>query len=200
MIFRPTPIAGAFVIAPERHSDLRGYFARTWCEQEFAAHGVRERVVQANVSHNLRRHTVRGMHLQVPPALEGKLVRCTSGAIYDVVVDLRPQSPTFLQSYGTELTPQNGEGLYVPPLCAHGFLTLADETDVSYLMTGAYDPACAVGFRWNDPAFAIRWPETQEVTIAGRDASYADFDAPAWSKRLADAYARSTAEQTGEPS
>ena len=184
MIFTPTPIDGAFVVAQQRNQDSRGYFTRTWCAQEFAEHGINVQMVQSSVSHNMRRHTVRGMHLQVPPGLEGKLVRCSQGAIYDAIVDLRPRSPTFMQQFGLELSAENGDALYVPPLCLHGFQTLRDETQVYYMMTGFYAPGCGEGFRWNDPAFGIAWPARTQITISERDASYADFDRSGWVERM----------------
>ena len=184
MIFSETAIPGAYIVEPQRHSDSRGYFVRQWCQREFAQSGLDLQIVQASSSFNLHRHTVRGMHLQVPPALEGKLIRCIGGAILDVIVDLRPDSRTFLQHVAVELTAENGRSLYVPPLCLHGFQTLADRTEVSYMMTGFYDAPRGRGFRWNDPAFGIRWPEPRNVHILQRDAEYEEFSAAAWTRSL----------------
>jgi dTDP-4-dehydrorhamnose 3,5-epimerase len=180
MILSETAIEGAYIVEPQRHADSRGYFVRHWCQREFAQAGLDIEIVQASASFNLHRHTVRGMHLQVAPALEGKLIRCVAGAIHDVIIDLRPTSRTFMQQVAVELTADNGRALYVPPVCLHGFQTLADRSEVSYMMTGFYDPQRGRGFRWNDPAFGIRWPEPRNVHILPRDAEYADFSAAAW--------------------
>jgi dTDP-4-dehydrorhamnose 3,5-epimerase len=185
MILSETAIPGAYIVEPQRHTDSRGYFVRHWCQREFAQAGLDVQLVQASSSFNLHRHTVRGMHMQVPPALEGKLIRCVAGAILDVIVDLRPDSRTFLQHVAVELTAENGRALYVPPVCLHGFQTLADRSEVSYMMTGFYDPQYGHGFRWNDPAFGIRWPEPRNVHILPRDAEYQDFSAAAWTRSLA---------------
>jgi dTDP-4-dehydrorhamnose 3,5-epimerase len=185
MILSETAIPGAYIVEPQRHTDSRGYFVRHWCQREFAQAGLDVQLVQASSSFNLHRHTVRGMHMQVPPALEGKLIRCVAGAILDVIVDLRPDSRTFLQHVAVELTAENGRALYVPPVCLHGFQTLADRSEVSYMMTGFYDPQYGRGFRWNDPAFGIRWPEPRNVHILPRDAEYQDFSAAAWTRSLA---------------
>jgi dTDP-4-dehydrorhamnose 3,5-epimerase len=180
MIFSETAIAGAYIVEPQRHADSRGYFVRHWCQREFAQAGLDIQIVQSSASFNLHRHTVRGMHLQVAPALEGKLIRCIAGAIHDVIIDLRPDSGTFMQQVAVELTAENGRALYVPPVCLHGFQTLVERTEVSYMMTGFYDAQRGRGFRWNDPAFGIRWPETRAITILPRDAEYPDFSAAAW--------------------
>jgi dTDP-4-dehydrorhamnose 3,5-epimerase len=185
MILSETAIEGAYIVEPQRHTDSRGYFVRHWCQREFAQAGLDVQMVQASSSFNLHRHTVRGMHLQTPPALEGKLIRCLSGAILDVIVDLRPDSRTFLQHVAVELTAENGRSLYVPPVCLHGFQTLVERSEVSYMMTGFYDPQHGHGFRWNDPAFGIRWPEPRNVHILPRDAGYEDFSAAAWQRSLA---------------
>jgi dTDP-4-dehydrorhamnose 3,5-epimerase len=185
MIFSETAIEGAYVVEPQRNTDSRGYFVRHWCQREFAQAGLDVQLVQASGSYSLHRHTVRGMHLQVPPALEAKLIRCTAGAIYDVIVDLRPDSRTFLQHVAVELTAENGRALFVPPVCLHGFQTLAERTEVSYMMTGFFDPQRGCGFRWNDPAFGIRWPEPRTIHILPRDAQYEDFSAAAWTRSLA---------------
>lgn len=158
MIFTPTPLAGAYVIDLERRSDDRGYFARTFCAREFAAHGLDPRVVQANLSGNHRAGTVRGMHLQLPPTGEPKLVRCIHGAIWDVIVDLRPESPTYLRHFGVELTAGSHRALYVPQRFAHGYQALTDGAEVLYLVGEYYTPATERGLRWDDPALGLEWP------------------------------------------
>ena len=175
MIFRELEIAGVYLLEPERHEDERGFFARTFCRREFSARGLEPAVAQCNVSFNRRRGTVRGMHYQAPPAEEVKLVRCTRGAIHDVVVDLRPGSPTFKRHLGIDLAAEDRASLYVPAGLAHGFQTLADATEVFYQMSELYDPSAARGVRWNDPAFAITWPE--EITvISNRDLAFPEFE------------------------
>jgi dTDP-4-dehydrorhamnose 3,5-epimerase len=168
---------GVFIIDPERFADVRGFVARSFSESEFAAHGIDTRLVESNISFNLRRHTVRGMHFQHPPHAQAKLVRCTAGAIYDAVIDLRPGSKTFGRWEGVELTAENRRMLYIPEGFAHGFQTLADATEVFYQVSGAYAPDSADGVRWDDPAFGIEWPATEGVTINERDRSYPNFDA-----------------------
>src|SRR3972149_8591349 len=158
MIFEETILKGAFLIKPERLEDERGFFARVWCRKEFDAHGLGTTLVQCNVSFNASKWTLRGLHYQTPPHEEAKLVRCTLGAIYDVIVDLRPDSPTYLKHFAVELTQDNRKMLYVPEGCAHGFQTLADGTEVLYQMSEFYSPECSTGHRWNDPAFGIDWP------------------------------------------
>lgn len=176
VIFHPTSLAGVYVIEPERHEDERGYFARTWCQQEFAARGLQPRWAQGSVSYNRRRGTLRGLHFQSPPHAETKLVRVTRGAIFDVVLDLRPESPTRGQWQGWELTADNGYLVYVPTGCAHGFQTLADSSEVSYQISEFFHPPSAGGVRWNDPQFGIRWPLPVTV-ISARDAKYPDYQA-----------------------
>jgi dTDP-4-dehydrorhamnose 3,5-epimerase len=158
MIFTPTALDGVWQIDLERHADPRGHLARSFCVDEFAAHGLPAAFVQCNVSYNAHRGTLRGLHWQADPYPEGKLVRCTRGAIFDVAVDLRPGSPTLHRWVATELTAENSRSLYIPPGFAHGFQTLTDATDVFYQMTEAYHPDLARGARWDDPAFAINWP------------------------------------------
>lgn len=177
MIFRPTPIAGAFLLEPERHVDERGSFSRLYCAREFGEHGLEPRLVQASLSTNTRRATLRGMHYSVPPHPEVKVVRCVRGAVHDVLLDLRADSPSYLDSFAARLTANNGHALYVPEGVAHGFLTLEDETDVLYQMSEFYDPGSARGVRWNDAAFRIRWPE-EPVVVSDRDRSYPDFAGP----------------------
>jgi len=174
MIFRDTKIRGAVEIHVEPKPDERGFFARTWCQGEFEKSGLNPRLVQCNISFNTRKSTLRGMHYQVALRAEAKLVRCTRGAIYDVVIDLRPGSPTFKKWIAVVLTAEKRNMIYVPEGCAHGFLTLADETEVFYQMSEFYSPESARGVRWNDPAFQIAWPEKAEV-ISERDRSYPDF-------------------------
>ena len=183
MRFRPTPIAGAFIVSIEPRSDERGFFARTWCAREFAAHGLPDVIVQSSISRSLRRGTVRGMHLQLPPSREGKLVSCARGVIYDVIVDLRPDSPSYLHHFGIELDSEPHEALFVPPLVAHGFQTLVDGTEVLYQMTDYFAPELGFGFRWNDPTFKVRWPLGESVILA-RDQDYPDFDARTYERRL----------------
>lgn len=175
MRFRTTAIPGVWVIEQERHGDERGYFARTWCADEFAKNALETRVAQCSLSFNHRRGTLRGLHYQAPPFAEMKLVRCTRGAIFDVAVDIRPDSPSFRQWVGVELTPDNGLALYVPRGFAHGFLTLADATEVAYQISAEYSPTHARGLRWNDPFHAVAWPGPVEV-IAPRDRDYPDAD------------------------
>ena len=163
MIFAPTPLAGAYLIEPEPVSDERGFFARTWCRNEFADKGLNPNLVQCNISYNKARGTLRGMHYQKAPHAEAKLVRCTQGAVYDVIIDLRSGSNTFTQWYGVELTAANRKALYVPEGFAHGFITLKDDTEVLYQMSEFFHAECAAGVRWNDPVFKIAWPSTVSV-------------------------------------
>jgi len=174
VIIEPTPLPGAVLIRPERLGDERGHFARTYCRRELAAAGLDFEVAQASVSFNRRRGTLRGMHFQAEPHPEIKLVRCTRGALFDVIIDLRPESPTFRRWFGAELTEENGDALYVPAGFAHGFITLADETEVSYFISAFYEPALARAVRWDDPAFGIAWP-LAPVVMSDRDRSVADF-------------------------
>ncbi len=174
MIFRELELAGAFVIELEPHSDDRGFFARSFCRQEFAAHGLVGDWVQSNVSHSTLRGTLRGMHWQAEPHGEVKLVRCTSGAVHDVIVDLRPGSDTRGHWQAVELTAANRHLLYVPRGFAHGFVTLADETEVFYEMSHAHEPTAARGFRHDDPAIGIHWPVPVRV-VSRRDAGFADL-------------------------
>jgi dTDP-4-dehydrorhamnose 3,5-epimerase len=175
MTFHETRVSGVFEIHLEPKLDDRGFFARTWCQHEFQAHGLNPQLVQCSISFNVRKGTLRGMHYQVPPNAEAKLVRCTRGAIYDVVVDLRPQSPTFRNWVAVILTAENRHTIYVPEGCAHGFLTIEDKTEVFYQMSEFYNAESAQGVRWDDPAFQIDWPGKIEV-ISKRDRSYPNFD------------------------
>ena len=174
MKFTETHLSGALIVDVDRLADDRGFFARSWCEDEFAAHGVRLPPLQANVSSNPRRGTLRGMHYQLPPYEESKLVRCTRGAIYDVIVDLRDESPTFGQWLGVELTADSFRMLFVPGRFAHGFLTLRDSTDVCYQVSGKYAPGAERGLRWDDPRVGIRWP-FEPVLVSDKDRKHPDF-------------------------
>lgn len=158
MHFTKTALVGAWVIDPNPHEDERGRFMRAWCTQEFAEHGLDFLPVQANMGFSKYKGTVRGMHFQDAPALEAKLVRCTRGAVYDVVLDVRPESPTYGEWYGIELSAENGRMLYVPEQCAHGYQTLRDCTEIHYMTSGYYAPNLVRGVRFDDPAFSIRWP------------------------------------------
>lgn len=174
MIFTETKLKGSYVIEPEMQEDERGFFARTFCQEEFRARGLNPRVVQCSVSFNKKEGTLRGMHFQVAPYAEAKWVRCARGAIYDVIIDLRVDSPTFKQWVALELTADNRRMLYVAEGFVHGFQTLEDNTEVFYQTSEFYHPECARGVRWNDPTFGIQWPlETR--TISPRDQGYPDF-------------------------
>jgi len=175
MKFIETDLSGSYVIELERRVDERGYFARSFCEREFADHGLPTRFPQCNLSRNESRGTLRGMHYEAPPSSESKLVRCVSGAIYDVIVDLRIGSDSFLAWTGVELSAANGRALFVPAGFAHGFITLADATDVLYHMGDFFREGAARGSRWNDPSFGITWP-LLPIVISERDANYPDFD------------------------
>jgi dTDP-4-dehydrorhamnose 3,5-epimerase len=184
MRFDPTPLPGAFIVEIEPYLDIRGFFARTWCSREFAEQGLPPQIVQTSISHNTRRGTVRGMHLQLPPSREGKLVSCLRGAIYDAIVDLRPNSPTYRRHFGIKLTAAKHDALYIPPLMAHGFQTLAEGTEVLYQMTDYFNNELTFGVRWNDPAFAVRWPIEDAAVILARDDAYPDFDAAQYERSL----------------
>lgn len=171
MRFVPTRIDGVVLVELERLSDDRGFFARTWCEQEAREHGLATRFVQSSVSYNHRRGTLRGMHYQLAPFEERKLVRCSRGAIFDVVIDLRSDSPTRYRWVGFELNDENGRMLYIPDGCAHGFITLNDRTEVSYQISEFYHPEAAAGVHWDDPVFGIEWPIKPSV-VSPRDASF----------------------------
>ena len=174
MIFQETKLKGAFLIEPERLEDDRGFFARSWCKREFEAHGLNPELVQCNISFNKKKGTLRGMHYQKTPHEEARLVRCTKGAIYDVIIDLRNDSEMFKQWFSVELTLENRKMLYIPEGFAHGFITLEDNTEVFYQMSEFYAPECAGGVRWNDSAFNILWPE-DVVVISDRDKQYVEF-------------------------
>jgi dTDP-4-dehydrorhamnose 3,5-epimerase len=174
--FIPTDVPGAFLLEQERHVDERGFFARTWCARELAEHGLEPRLSQCSVSFNHRKGTLRGLHYQAPPRAEVKVVRCTRGAIFDVAADLRPDSPGFRRWIGVELTPENGRALYIPRGFAHGFLTLADATEVAYDISEEYSPAHARGVRFDDAFLRVAWPAAVQV-IAPRDRDYPDVAA-----------------------
>ena len=176
MQFQPLSIAGAYLVQVEPHADERGLFARVFCRDEFAAAGLPGAFVQSSLSFNARRGTLRGMHFQRSPSREDKLVRCVRGAVHDVLLDLRPDSPSYLRHEGLRLDDANRDSVFIPHGVAHGFLTLADASEVLYAMTDVYAPSLADGVRWNDPAFAIGWPDAGEMTISARDAGYPDFD------------------------
>ena len=175
MKFIGSKLPDAFVIEIEQHVDERGFFARTWCSQEFSDHGLPAKIEQTSTSFNKSKGTLRGLHFASSPCKEGKLVRCTSGSIYDVIVDIRPDSPAFLQHFAVELTSRQRNALYVPPGFAHGYQTLEADTEILYMMTESYRPGHADGFRWNDPVFKISWPDDKRL-IFERDNSYPDFD------------------------
>lgn len=174
MIFTETPLQGAYIIDPERLADERGFFARTWCQREFEEHGLNPRLVQCNISYSQKKGTLRGLHYQVAPHAEDKLVRCTAGAITDVIVDLRADSNTYKRWFAVDLSSDNRRMLYLPEGLAHGFLTLTEDVEVFYQMSDYYSPDCARGVRWNDPAFSIRWP-IDVAKISERDRTYPDF-------------------------
>jgi dTDP-4-dehydrorhamnose 3,5-epimerase len=174
MRFIQLGLGNACIIEPELLEDERGFFARTWCPTEFQEHGLNPRLVQCSISFNRKRGTLRGMHYQLAPSEEAKLVRCTAGSLWDVIIDLRPHSPTFRQWNSVELTARNHRLLYVPEGFAHGYLTLEDDTEVVYQISEFYAPQWARGVRWNDSAFGIRWPEEVRM-ISARDQSFPDF-------------------------
>jgi dTDP-4-dehydrorhamnose 3,5-epimerase len=176
MIFTPLELAGAFAVDLELREDERGFFARTWSGEDFEAHGLNPAVVQCNLSFNHRRGTLRGLHFQRPPHAEVKLIRCTRGAIFDVIVDLRPESSTYTRWLGVELSADNRRALYVPEGFAHGYQTLVDETETQYQVSRAYAPEAEDGVRWDDPAFAIDWPAAEARIISEKDCAWADYE------------------------
>jgi len=169
MVFLKEKLEGSFVIDLEKREDVRGFYARTWCRKEFEGHGLKAELIQSNLVLSKQKGTLRGLHYQAAPYEEAKVVRCTRGAIFDVIVDVRPQSPTYRQWIGVELTEDNYRMLYVPEGCAHGFLVLRDNTEVIYHVTQYYTPALEQGIRWNDPFFNIEWPETDERIVSNKD-------------------------------
>jgi dTDP-4-dehydrorhamnose 3,5-epimerase len=178
MIFTETPLAGAYLIDLEKRCDERGFFARAFCVREFAKLGLTSSMVQANDSLSSQKGTLRGMHYQIAPRAETKLVRCLRGALHDMILDLRPGLPTFGQSFGADLTADNHRMMYVPKGFAHGFITLADNTEAYYLVDEFYSPENERGIRWNDSRFSIQWP-IQPVVISKKDETFPDFD-PVW--------------------
>lgn len=178
MRFEETPLSGAFVLEPEKNRDERGFFARVWCADELREHGLCDSWVQSSISYNDAAGTLRGMHFQVEPHGETKLVTCTSGAVYDVIVDLRIESATFCRWFGIDLSARNNLTLYVPEGFAHGFMTLTDEAMVQYHISSEYHPQSARGVRWDDPAFDITWPNTPKV-MSQRDRELPDFEVSA---------------------
>jgi len=175
VIFTPTAVEGVFLVDLQPREDERGFFARSWCRREFADVGLETELVQCNVSLTRQRGTLRGLHWQLPPHGEAKLVRCTRGALWDVAVDLRPDSPSYLQHVGAELTAENRRALFLPVGCAHGFQTLADDTEIFYQMSAYYAPEAQRGARWNDPSLGIAWP-IASPTLTTRDAAYPDLN------------------------
>jgi dTDP-4-dehydrorhamnose 3,5-epimerase len=175
MNFIDTAVKDAFIIDIEKKEDERGFFARTWCKKEFEVHGLQEDLVQANLSFNKRKGTLRGLHYQLSPYEESKLVRCIKGAIYDVIIDLRSQSPTFRQWIGVELTEDNYRMLYIPEGFAHGYQTLQDNSEVVYHVSQYYVPNAEKGIRWDDPSFEINWPITKELTISSKDQQWPNY-------------------------
>ena len=174
MIFQETVLKGSFIIDTESYEDERGSFARTYCQKEFQAQGIVDGMVQANMSTNKAKGTLRGLHYQIDPYQEGKLVRCIKGALYDVIVDLRPDSPTYGQWIGVELTEENQRSLFVPKDFAHGFVTLVAETTAFYLTSEFYSPGAESGIRWNDPGLGIEWPITPQ-SLSDKDSNWEDF-------------------------
>jgi dTDP-4-dehydrorhamnose 3,5-epimerase len=175
MIFTECPMAGAWLVDVERAADERGFFARTHCRNEFAARGLAMEFRQSSISYNQRRATLRGMHYQARPHAEAKLVRCTAGAVFDVIVDVRPSSPSCRRWFGTELTAANRRALYIPEGFAHGFISLSDGAEILYMISADHVPDSGRGFRWDDPAIGIDWP-LAPATISARDAGYPPFD------------------------
>ena len=174
MIFKETKLAGAFIIEIQKLEDARGFFGRSWCANELKEHGLKTNIAQANTSFSVKKGTLRGMHYQIDPYQETKLIRCTQGSIYDVIIDLRKNSSTYKQWIGVELTQDNYRMLYVPEDFAHGFITLEDNCEVSYLVTQFYTPGAEAGIRWNDPQFGIQWP-LDPVVISEKDQNHPNF-------------------------
>lgn len=175
MKFTETKINGVFVIDPTRHEDERGFLAPSFSAREFEVRGMAGHFLETNISYSLHRGTLRGMHYQAAPHGQAKLVRCTRGAVFDVAVDLRPHSPTYREWVGFELTAENRRMLYLPGDCGHGFQTLLDDTEVFYMVSSTYTPESGRGFRWDDPAFQIEWPEADERILVDRDRNYPDY-------------------------
>lgn len=174
MLFKETPLPGAYIIDLKKVGDERGFFARLFCQEEFAAHGLERRCLQANNSFSCDKGTLRGLHYQLAPKSETKVVRCIQGSIYDVILDIRHESPTFGKSFGAVLTQENRSMMYVPQGFAHGFLTLSQNAEVLYLVSESYSKELERGIRWDDPAFNIQWPEVPQI-ISERDRTHPDF-------------------------
>jgi dTDP-4-dehydrorhamnose 3,5-epimerase len=175
MIFEETPLAGAYVVRLQRIEDDRGFFARTFCEREFAGKNLAHRMLQSNTAVTRKAGILRGLHYQTAPHAEAKLVRCIRGAVYDVMADVRPDSPTFRSWFGVELTAENRAMVYVPEGMAHGYLALADDSELFYQVSAFYAPGAERGVRWNDPAFGVRWPEAGEFILSEKDRNWPDF-------------------------
>ena len=175
MKFQETRLKGAFVVEIERREDFRGSFGRTWCEEEFRSHGLNTSMVQGNTAYSKTRGTLRGLHLQKAPHEEAKLIRCIRGSIYDVILDLRPNSPTFKDWLSLEMNEKSNFMFFVPEGFAHGYQTLSDDAEVFYLVSQFYVPECEVGVRYDDPAFQIRWPLRDDIIISDKDKSWPDF-------------------------
>ncbi|MBI1910224.1 MAG: dTDP-4-dehydrorhamnose 3,5-epimerase [Deltaproteobacteria bacterium] len=175
MKFIETPLKKAFVVEVEPAFDDRGFFARSWCHEEFSKHGLNADLVQCNISFNLKKGVLRGMHYQAKPHEEAKLVRCTQGGIYDVIIDLRPESSTYKKWFSVELTGENRKMLYIPEGFSHGFQTLTDNAEVFYQMSTLHHPESACGIRWNDPTFKVKWPTVNDLIISSKDQNYPDF-------------------------
>ncbi|MFT7647246.1 MAG: dTDP-4-dehydrorhamnose 3,5-epimerase [Candidatus Poriferisodalaceae bacterium] len=191
LIFHPTDLNDAWLIEPNQLSDDRGFYARVWCQDEFGERGLDRTMVQGNISHSHQAGTMRGIHYQLPPMMEAKYVRVLSGAIHDVIIDLRPWSSTFGKKFAVELSASNRLGLYVPAMFAHGFLTLADDTEVTYLVSASYTPGLERGMRYDDPTFNISWPIDVSV-ISDKDLAWPDLDLQAAGAEIADAKTVST--------
>ena len=175
MKYTETKILGAFIIEPEKMEDERGYFIRGWCKSQFDARGLASNFVQFNISSSKKAGTMRGLHYQIPPHQETKLIRCTKGALYDVIIDLRMKSPTYMQWLGVELRADTYKMLYIPEGLAHGFLTLEDNTEVFYPASQIYYPLSERGIRWNDPNFDIKWPKTDVRILSEKDKNWPDY-------------------------
>lgn len=186
MIFHETGLQDAWLIELERNEDDRGFFARSYCAEEFSAHGLATPMVQGNVSYSAKRGTLRGMHYQIPPMLEAKYIRTVRGEIFDAIIDLRPWSPTYLKHFGVELSAENRLGLYVPPLFAHGHQTLVDDVEITYMVSSPFTPGLERGLRHDDSQFNIAWP-IEVAVMSDKDRSWADFDAAAAAEEMNDA-------------
>ena len=183
MLFHPFGLDGAWLVEPDLKRDDRGFFARYYCEDEFAQHGLQDRMVQGNISFTAAAGTIRGMHWQLPPAGEAKYIRVLHGSIWDVIIDLRPWSPTYLQHRGVELNADNRLGIYVPPMFAHGHQALTDDVEITYLVSERYTPGVERGLRYDDPAFGIEWPLAVTV-VSDKDRSWPDFEAETAAREL----------------